>query len=229
MSEWYYSKAGQEIGPIPGGRLKKLATAGELSPSDFIWRDGLPEWVPASQVKGLFDPPNPTGVALAPAEPAASQASAAAREGAASGVAPPQEAAAWAAPAAPALQPFTRAADPGPGSNLVRLGPAPSPATTPPAAAPPAAAVPPPLPAMPSLSSANRAGFATGPALAPPPLPAPFAAGPARKKGMPTWAWVLIGGGLACIVLFVALFALIILPALNLRGKRPTGSGALRT
>lgn len=63
---WHYSIKGNRGGPVEAAELKRLATSGELSPSDFVWKEGLKEWVAASSVKGLFPaaalPPElPTG------------------------------------------------------------------------------------------------------------------------------------------------------------------------
>jgi hypothetical protein len=53
-SEWHYSREGKRYGPVPLSELKKLAEAGKLAPSDFVWKEGLPEWVEASSIKGLL-------------------------------------------------------------------------------------------------------------------------------------------------------------------------------
>jgi RsiW-degrading membrane proteinase PrsW (M82 family) len=55
-SQWYYRKGEEKVGPISASQLKQLADSGSLSPSDFIWKDGLKEWVPARFVNGLFPP-----------------------------------------------------------------------------------------------------------------------------------------------------------------------------
>lgn len=54
MAQWFYKQNGQQYGPIDAAALKRMAIDGELEPSDLIWREGLPEWVAASQAKGLF-------------------------------------------------------------------------------------------------------------------------------------------------------------------------------
>lgn len=51
---WYYSRAGKRHGPIPSSELKRLAEAGELTSSDLVWKEGLPKWVKASSIEGLF-------------------------------------------------------------------------------------------------------------------------------------------------------------------------------
>jgi hypothetical protein len=52
--QWYYSRAGQRLGPIGSAELKQLADGGQLAPTDLVWKDGMAEWAPAHQVKGLF-------------------------------------------------------------------------------------------------------------------------------------------------------------------------------
>lgn len=53
-AEWHFLKNGTQQGPVTAAQLKQLASAGSLLPSDMIWKNGLPNWVPASSVKGLF-------------------------------------------------------------------------------------------------------------------------------------------------------------------------------
>ena len=56
-STWKCRIDGQEHGPLNTEQLRQLAQTGKLEPTDLIWREGLPNWVPASKAKGLF----PTG------------------------------------------------------------------------------------------------------------------------------------------------------------------------
>ena len=53
-TDWYYSRGGQQHGPVSVSELKQLAASGKLLPSDLVWKDGMDEWAPASKVKGLF-------------------------------------------------------------------------------------------------------------------------------------------------------------------------------
>lgn len=55
-SMWYYIHEGRQYGPVSGAEIKKLAAGGQLLPTDLVWKDGMPEWVPASRIKGLFTP-----------------------------------------------------------------------------------------------------------------------------------------------------------------------------
>jgi hypothetical protein len=69
---WYYASGGQRHGPVKTGELKRLASVGELRPTDLVWTDTLANWAPASTVKGLF--PAEQGIqalAQAPATPEA--------------------------------------------------------------------------------------------------------------------------------------------------------------
>lgn len=65
--EWHYSVKGMKAGPVSSAEIKRLAESGELAATDLIWKEGLPNWVAASNVKGLFPktstpPPLPPSV-----------------------------------------------------------------------------------------------------------------------------------------------------------------------
>jgi hypothetical protein len=70
---WYYASGGQRHGPVKTAVLKRLATAGELRPTDLVWTDTLANWAPANTVKGLFPAEQGTQAAAqqAPATPEA--------------------------------------------------------------------------------------------------------------------------------------------------------------
>lgn len=53
-AEWYYAKGNQKFGPVESSELKRLASASVLLPEDLVWKEGLPKWVRASSIKGLF-------------------------------------------------------------------------------------------------------------------------------------------------------------------------------
>jgi hypothetical protein len=61
--QWYYSKNGTQLGPVAQGELISKLASGEVSPADLVWKDGMPDWVPASQVAELRQnmpaPPTP--------------------------------------------------------------------------------------------------------------------------------------------------------------------------
>jgi hypothetical protein len=52
--QWFVSRDGQRQGPLTSQQLKAAADAGQLSPSDLVWKEGLAEWAKASGVRGLF-------------------------------------------------------------------------------------------------------------------------------------------------------------------------------
>ncbi len=52
--QWFYSLNGQQYGPVDAHQLRQLASAGSLGAQDLVWKNGMPEWLPASRVKGLL-------------------------------------------------------------------------------------------------------------------------------------------------------------------------------
>ena len=53
--DWYFARGNKQIGPVSAADLRRLAVAGELSPDDLIWHEGLSEWTKARNVRGLFE------------------------------------------------------------------------------------------------------------------------------------------------------------------------------
>lgn len=52
--EWYVSKDGENRnGPYSEKELANFARDGQVLPTDLLWREGLPDWTPASKLKGL--------------------------------------------------------------------------------------------------------------------------------------------------------------------------------
>ncbi len=56
---WHYSHGGQRRGPVTIEVLRQLYSSGELSPSDLVWQQGMPEWVLASAAGIATDPALP--------------------------------------------------------------------------------------------------------------------------------------------------------------------------
>lgn len=52
--KWYYNRGGTTGGPVSALDLKHLASSGQLLPADLVWKEGMREWLPAEQLKGLF-------------------------------------------------------------------------------------------------------------------------------------------------------------------------------
>ncbi len=51
--QWYYSKHGTQLGPVDISDLRNKIAIGEVAPTDLVWRDGMPDWVPSSRVPEL--------------------------------------------------------------------------------------------------------------------------------------------------------------------------------
>jgi hypothetical protein len=51
---WHYHQLGTKVGPVDLGQLQFLANTRQLSPTDMVWKQGMPEWIPAGRVPGLF-------------------------------------------------------------------------------------------------------------------------------------------------------------------------------
>lgn len=49
MREWFYSKDGQQVGPISQEKLVEFIKTNMLSPETYIWTEGMPEWGLISQ------------------------------------------------------------------------------------------------------------------------------------------------------------------------------------
>src|SRR5262245_39526241 len=49
-ASWYYALDGQPLGPCTADQIKSLLKSGELGAEDSIWREGMGEWLPISQV-----------------------------------------------------------------------------------------------------------------------------------------------------------------------------------
>ena len=54
MAEWYYAQGNVPKGPVSAAEIKRLATAGDLAPSDLVWKEGMTDWSEASSAKELF-------------------------------------------------------------------------------------------------------------------------------------------------------------------------------
>lgn len=53
-TQWYVNRNGKHEGPLTGAQLKQLADNKQLQPDDLVWKEGLADWIPARQIKGLF-------------------------------------------------------------------------------------------------------------------------------------------------------------------------------
>jgi S1-C subfamily serine protease len=57
--QWFYRLDNKQLGPVDYESLQQLAKAGVVARTTFVWKEGLPEWIPASTVRGIFTVPPP--------------------------------------------------------------------------------------------------------------------------------------------------------------------------
>ncbi len=71
---WFYSRNGQQTGPVPFEELQRLAKSGELQPTDLIWQQGSPDWALAQTNLALFPiGTTPPAIPQPPTAPTSSQ------------------------------------------------------------------------------------------------------------------------------------------------------------
>ncbi|HEV3437692.1 MAG TPA: DUF4339 domain-containing protein [Gemmata sp.] len=61
IDQWYYWHDAEVLGPFSGKQLFDLAAAGQIIPTDTVWKDGVEGGVQASKVQHLFPPVLPAG------------------------------------------------------------------------------------------------------------------------------------------------------------------------
>lgn len=66
QSQWYVNRNGQRFGPLDSKELKAAADTRRLLPTDWVWKEGMPEWVPAGNLRGLFSPQAATALPRRP-------------------------------------------------------------------------------------------------------------------------------------------------------------------
>jgi hypothetical protein len=72
MTTWYYLINGQQTGPVDQARFGMLIQSGAVRPDTMVWQEGMPNWVQAGSVPGLFAAgPAPLAYATAPINPGA--------------------------------------------------------------------------------------------------------------------------------------------------------------
>ncbi len=52
---WHYARDSQQYGPESFPQLQFLASTGQIEPTDLVWTDGMPDWIEAYRIEGLFD------------------------------------------------------------------------------------------------------------------------------------------------------------------------------
>ena len=51
--QWYYSRGGQQAGPVTTDQLRQMVASGQLTPQDLVWADGMANWQPLGTVPQL--------------------------------------------------------------------------------------------------------------------------------------------------------------------------------
>ena len=63
---WYYAKDGQRMGPYTDPEFSGMVSQGTISPDTLVWRDGMSNWLPLSQVQQPPSGPSPVAPSYAP-------------------------------------------------------------------------------------------------------------------------------------------------------------------
>lgn len=51
--DWYYVDAGKQAGPVSEAEFDQLAQTGRIQPATLVWREGMANWLPYSQVRQI--------------------------------------------------------------------------------------------------------------------------------------------------------------------------------
>lgn len=54
MATWFYLHDDVQAGPVSTAQMKELVATGQLGPTDFVWMEGMANWVEARNVKNFF-------------------------------------------------------------------------------------------------------------------------------------------------------------------------------
>ena len=72
MSAWHYVQNGQPKGPVDDSTLQTFLGNGTLPVNTLVWREGMPQWLPAREVAelaGSFPPGAPPPIPQSPILP----------------------------------------------------------------------------------------------------------------------------------------------------------------
>ncbi|MFU8893310.1 MAG: GYF domain-containing protein [Luteolibacter sp.] len=68
--QWFIHSNGEQTGPYTGEQLVQYAQQGSITAETMVWAEGMPEWLPATQIEGLLPPaPAPAPAPAAPWAP----------------------------------------------------------------------------------------------------------------------------------------------------------------
>jgi uncharacterized RDD family membrane protein YckC len=63
---WYYVDQGAQAGPVQEAQLEQLHASGKIQADTLVWREGLANWIPYREVKGMGAGPAGTATATEP-------------------------------------------------------------------------------------------------------------------------------------------------------------------
>ncbi|HYU33747.1 MAG TPA: PrsW family glutamic-type intramembrane protease [Thermoanaerobaculia bacterium] len=63
--QWYYVQNGAPAGPVDADVLLRLAAAGAVQITTYVWQEGMPSWRPAGEIPGLLPPLPPQAIPMA--------------------------------------------------------------------------------------------------------------------------------------------------------------------
>lgn len=66
--QWYFTRNGEQQGPVTIEQLKQRAVSRQLQPTDMVWKQGMAQWIQASTITNLFDQVSPPALPAVPTE-----------------------------------------------------------------------------------------------------------------------------------------------------------------
>jgi TM2 domain-containing membrane protein YozV len=66
MSDWYIARAGNKVGPLNDQAVQQMLQTGHIDRNDMVWKEGMPQWVPAATVFSFGPPPPPPAPGMPP-------------------------------------------------------------------------------------------------------------------------------------------------------------------
>lgn len=70
---WYYAESGQQVGPYSEREMQSLLENKKIGPTTAVWKTGMAEWLPVTQVAELSDTPTQTPAKPTPAPTASTE------------------------------------------------------------------------------------------------------------------------------------------------------------
>lgn len=65
MSQWYCNIGGKQYGPVSEEELRAWVAQNRVRPVDYVWREGMENWVQSGAAPELLSPGSPVGYGAA--------------------------------------------------------------------------------------------------------------------------------------------------------------------